>query len=416
MSVVNFYRGFWVLPIFLAVALAVLAGQTQDAQAAASASAIRIGEHSDKTRVVIDLNIDVKRRIYRLADPYRIVVDLPEIDWRLTKKNRLLKGGIIRGLRYGRFRPGKSRIVFDLGGPAKIAKVFMIAPRNNKEFRLVIDLVPQTRAAFLASLEQRAPRRKTPARKKAKIPDKAKTALATPSPRSRPRKGEKFSIVIDPGHGGLDPGAIGVNGTYEKNVTLAFARQLQKILRSTGRYTVRLTRYDDRFVSLRSRVSFARRNKANLFISIHADSIADRKFRGGGIYTLSEKASDKEAAALAAKENRADVIAGVDLTSHDDQVASILIDLTQRETMNFSARFAERLIPELKSYVHLRNKPHRFAGFRVLKAPDVPSVLVELGYLSNRQDEKMLTSVRSRGKIAKSMVRAIERYVAALSG
>lgn len=413
MSVVILYRSFWALKLCLAVALAVFAGQTQDAQAAASASAIRIGEHPDKTRIVIDLDADVSYRIYRLADPYRIVVDLPEIDWKLTKKNRLLKHGIIRGLRYGRFRPGASRIVFDLGGPARIAKTFMIPPRNNNGFRLVIDLMPQTRAAFLASLKLRAPRRKSPALKTA---NRAKTALGTPRPKSWPGKGEKFLIVIDPGHGGLDPGAIGVNGTYEKNVTLAFARQLRKILQSTGRYTVRLTRNDDRFISLRNRVMFARKHRANLFISIHVDSIADARFRGGGIYTLSEKASDKEAAALAAKENRADVIAGVDLTIHNDQVASILIDLTQRETMNFSARFAERLIPELKPYVHLRNKPHRFAGFRVLKAPDVPSVLIELGYLSNRQDEKMLTSVKARGKIAKSMVRAIDGYVAALSG
>lgn len=415
MSIVKLYRKFLLLMICLAAASVILNGAATDATAATSASAIRIGEHPDKTRIVIDLNAGVKHKVYRLADPYRIVVDLPEIDWARTKKGRLLKDGIIRGLRYGRFRPGESRIVFDLSGPAKVDKAFMIAPRNNKGYRLVIDLKRQSRAAFLASLKLRTPQRKPPS-KKTKMRDKGRAALVSPTPQSRPKKGEKFSIVIDPGHGGIDPGAIGVNGTYEKNITLAFARQLQRVLQSTGRYTVHLTRRDDRFISLKGRVTIARKFNANLFISVHADSIADRKFRGGGIYTLSEKASDKEAAELAAKENRADVIAGVDLTTHDDQVASILIDLTQRETMNFSVRFAEKLIPAMKPYVHLRNKPHRFAGFRVLKAPDVPSVLIELGYLSNRQDEKMLTSVKSRGNIAKSMVRAIDSYVAALSG
>jgi N-acetylmuramoyl-L-alanine amidase len=154
----------------------------------------------------------------------------------------------------------------------------------------------------------------------------------------------------------------------------------------------------------------ARAAGADLFISIHADSIANRRVRGGGIYTLSENASDKEAAALAAKENRADLIAGLNLKGHDDEVTSILIDLTQRETMNYSAKFATALVPELRQLIHMRRKPHRFAGFVVLKAPDVPSVLIELGYLSNRRDERMLTSSKSRAAIAAAIARAVENY------
>jgi N-acetylmuramoyl-L-alanine amidase len=179
---------------------------------------------------------------------------------------------------------------------------------------------------------------------------------------------------------------------------------------SLGRQRVLLTRSRDVFIPLRRRVAIARAAGADLFVSIHADSTANHKVRGGGIYTLSENSSDEETAALAAKENRSDVIAGVNLSGHDDEVASILIDLTQRETMNYSAHFASALVPELRQLIHMRRKPHRFAGFRVLKAPDVPSVLVELGYLSNRRDEKMLTSAKSRAAIATAIARAVNNY------
>ncbi|NQV58016.1 MAG: N-acetylmuramoyl-L-alanine amidase [Alphaproteobacteria bacterium] len=221
---------------------------------------------------------------------------------------------------------------------------------------------------------------------------------------------QKPLVVIDPGHGGVAPGAIGISGTFEKGVTLDMARQIGKAITALGRQRVRLTRVGDVFISLRRRVAIARAAEADLFISIHADSIGNKRIRGGGIYTLSEKSSDKESAALAAKENRADVIAGVNLTGHDDQVASILIDLTQRETMNYSAQFAAALVPELRQLIRMRRKPHRFAGFRVLKAPDVPSVLIELGYLSNRQDERMLTNAGSRAAIAASIARAVDNY------
>ncbi|MBT7288615.1 MAG: N-acetylmuramoyl-L-alanine amidase, partial [Rhodospirillaceae bacterium] len=213
-----------------------------------------------------------------------------------------------------------------------------------------------------------------------------------------------------PGHGGVDPGAIGISGIFEKRVTLAMARQVGKAIQALGRQRVRLTRNRDIFIPLRRRVAIARAAGAELFVSIHADSIANRRVRGGGIYTLSENSSDKEAAALAAKENRADLIAGVNLSGHDDEVASILIDLTQRETMNYSAQFAAALVPELRQLIQMRRKPHRFAGFVVLKAPDVPSVLIELGYLSNRRDEKMLTSPRSRAAIAKAIARSVDNY------
>ena len=220
----------------------------------------------------------------------------------------------------------------------------------------------------------------------------------------------KRIIAVDAGHGGVDPGTIGYSKTYEKHVTLAMARELKKQLEATGRYKVVLTRDRDIFLRLRDRVKVARQAGADLFISVHADSIQNRKTRGLSVYTLSEKASDKEAAKLAAKENKADVIAGIDLTAESPDVTNILLDLAQRETMNQSARFAKELVGELRREVHLLPNTHRFAGFAVLKAPDMPSVLVEAGFLSNRQDERNLTTPQYRQKLAQAIVRGVDRH------
>jgi N-acetylmuramoyl-L-alanine amidase len=218
-------------------------------------------------------------------------------------------------------------------------------------------------------------------------------------------------IVIDPGHGGDDPGAIGVSGTYEKNITLAAARDVRNELQRLGGYRVVLTRERDKFIRLRDRVAFGRDAGADLFVSLHADTMPNRQVRGASVYTLSETASDAEAAALAVQENKADLIAGVDLTQETSEVANILIDLAQRETMNRSAQFAALLVDELRRETRLLRNTHRFAGFAVLKAPDVPSVLVELGFLSNRRDEKMLRTKAYRQKLAAAIARGIDRYL-----
>lgn len=385
------------LPFRLILMVGLWCGLAQTAWAETIVSDIRLGIHRDKTRLVLDLSASVKFRIFSLADPYRVVLDLPDIAWQVPATAARRKGGLIAGLRYGQYQPGNARVVLDLRRPAVIGKSFILPPSEGYGPRLVVDIKPATRKAFLAAMKpppQRAVR-------KAVAPQKAKP---------KRRAAQIPLIVIDPGHGGVDPGAIGISGSFEKHVTLGMARQIRKAILARGGHRVRLTRDRDIFIPLRRRVAIARAAGADLFVSVHADSIGNRKVRGGGIYTLSEKSSDKESAALAAKENRADVIAGVNLKGHDDQVASILIDLTQRETMNYSAQFAAVLVPELRQFIHMRRKPHRFAGFRVLKAPDVPSVLVELGYLSNRQDEKMLTSASSRAAIATSIARAVEIY------
>ncbi|TDQ83936.1 N-acetylmuramoyl-L-alanine amidase [Dongia mobilis] len=216
-------------------------------------------------------------------------------------------------------------------------------------------------------------------------------------------------IVIDPGHGGIDPGAIG-NGTMEKTITLAVANALKKELEATGRFRAMLTRDKDVFLPLRDRFRIARDNGAELFISLHADSHANSKTRGASVYTLSETASDAEAAALAAKENKSDVIAGVDLTHESKVVSGILIDLAQRETINLSARFAKLLVGALKKDTLMLGNSHRFAGFAVLKAPDVPSVLLEMGYISSDEDQQLLTSKKHQKKLAQAITRAITSF------
>jgi N-acetylmuramoyl-L-alanine amidase len=217
-------------------------------------------------------------------------------------------------------------------------------------------------------------------------------------------------IVLDPGHGGVDNGATSPQGVHEKGVVMAFAQVLQRELSKTERFKILLTRSGDYSVPLRGRYTVARRAGADLFISLHADSNPFRSARGLSVYTLSERASDKEAAALARRENRADAIAGVSLKGESNQVASILIDLAQRETMTRSGRFAGLLVAALKSEFALVDRAHRYAGFAVLKAPDVPSVLVEIGYLTNRKDARLLNSGQYRLRLAKRMVVAIETY------
>jgi N-acetylmuramoyl-L-alanine amidase len=232
-----------------------------------------------------------------------------------------------------------------------------------------------------------------------------------PAARTAPRPLRRRVVMLDPGHGGVDPGAVGASGIYEKEVTLAIAREVRRQLEASGRYKVGMTREDDVFVRLRDRIAKARTAGAELFISIHADAMRNRETRGASIYTLSETASDDEAAALAARENRADIIAGVDLSNENKDVMNILIDLAQRETMNHSASFGGLLVEELGRDIQLIPlKPHRFAGFAVLRAPDVPSALIELGYLSNRNDEQLLTRPHHRTKVAAALVRAIDRY------
>ena len=362
---------------------------------AATVTDVRTGVDAERTRVVLDLDRPVAFTLFGLADPYRLVVDLPEVDWRAERPARPRTVGVVSGLRVGLFRPGTSRLVLDLTTPVRVLDARLLPPEANGVHRLLLDLAATDQRSFLAALAQPAVFSAVP---------------AAPPPPLRQR-----IVVVDAGHGGIDPGAISPSGYFEKDLTLVYARDLKRRLEQTAGYRVVLTRDTDEFLSLKERVKRARAAGGDLFISLHADAIDNKRVRGGAVYTLSENASDKEAAALAARENKADVIAGVSLDVQDEEVASILIDLAQRETMNRSAVFAIAAVDSMSSgKVRLRSRPHRFAGFRVLKAPDVPSVLVELGYLSNPNEEQVLRSTRGRATVNQALVAAVERYFAAL--
>lgn len=395
------YRKMWRIIAGLRV-LAVLIlgiGPAVPALAAApQATAARVADYKSGARLVVDISADLKVQVFTLANPYRVVIDMPEVDWKVSGDTPFDSHGVITGLRFGRFTPTTTRIVLDLGKPAKVVQSFVLAPSaGGGPYRLVVDLEPVAPAEFARATNVSRPVGKATASQE------RSAARTAPKPIKR-------IIVVDPGHGGVDPGTIGRAGTQEKDITLALSVELKRQLEATGRYTVLLTRQGDVFMALRDRTAFARNANADLFLSIHADSISDVDTRGGSVYTLSERASDVEAAALAAKENKADIIGGVDLSRENGDVANILIDLAQRETMNHSAQFANILIDELGQSIMLLRNTHRFAGFAVLKAPDVPAALFELGYLSNRTDETLLRKPAHRAKVAGAIVRAIDRY------
>lgn len=370
--------------------------------AAPQVSSVRLGAHDGKTRVVFEIGAVVQFQAFTLPNPYRVVVDMSEVTWSPEMRSPPA-GGLVSGMRFGLFKPGTSRIVLDTSGPVQVAKSFILPPPSRGQpYRLVLDLVSTTRQAFMTSYKAPAP-----ATPQLSAPEPA----PVPTPK-RPRGSSKRLVMIDPGHGGVDPGAMSRSGNWEKDIVLDFAKELRRQLLGTGLFDVQMTRDDDVFVRLRDRIAIARRAGADLFISVHADSIANHSVRGTSVYTLSETASDKEADALAAKENKADLIAGVDLNDRSEEVVNILIDLAQRETMNESAIFAKFLVGELGKHRAMLRNTHRFAGFAVLKAPDVPSVLVELGYLSNGADEKMLRSPSERRRMTRSVVQAVEAYFA----
>ncbi|NIJ42622.1 N-acetylmuramoyl-L-alanine amidase [Parvibaculum indicum] len=362
----------------------------------------RLGDHGRETRFVLELNgaDPVVYEISTVSNPYRLVIDLQHVDFRLPEGTGKQAVGVVSGFRYGRFGDDSSRIVLDLTGPAVVDRKFELEPQAGFGRRIVLDIASTDAGTFAA---QNRP------------DDDAAAVAALPDtmiPIERPAAGVigRRVVVIDPGHGGVDPGTIGRSGVKEKDVVLAFAKEFADQLRATGRYDVRLTRSTDRFIKLRQRVAIARQYNADLFVSIHANSISKPSVRGLSVYTLSETASDKEAAALARKENASDIIAGVDLGGESPEVTGILIDLAQRETKNFSSRFARSLVDYASAQTHMLRKSHRFAGFAVLKAPDVPSVLVELGFLTNSGDERELTSSSWRKKVSRSFVKAVDRY------
>jgi N-acetylmuramoyl-L-alanine amidase len=364
------------------------------------ATDVRLGGDDSDTRFIMDLSSKIDLHAFTLADPYRVVVDIPEVVFHLPPKAGESGRGLIKAFRFGLMMEGGSRIVLDVAKPVRVAKAFVMDAADGDPARLVLDLVPTDRQSFLRNMA---------------ADDKLMTA-STPAP-SQPQAQAKIGddrplVVLDPGHGGIDTGARAPTGQMEKDIVLDFAKRLRARLEQSGKYRVLMTRTDDTYVPLDERVRIARKAGASLFVSIHADSLPHNEgdARGATVYTLSNKASDAQAAELADKENRSDVIAGVDLNSEPDDVAGILIDLAERETKSFSMQFAHDVVGDLRGVTRLHKEPIKSAGFRVLRDPDVPSVLVELGYVSDPQDLKLLMSDAWRDRTAASIAPARETY------
>jgi len=388
----------------VAIAAALIFGLSAAALAADApvASDGRVVGDNTRTRFVLDLTGEVEFTAFSLGEPYRVVLDLPSIDFRLPAGTGATGRGLVSDWRFGQFAEGRSRIVLDVTGPVRIDKAFVLPAIENQPARLVVDLIKTTPSEFDQELRKsqlsRDSSNEAPVRKADQLP-----------PPDRSRR-EKPLLVIDPGHGGVDSGTISASGVMEKDIVLAFAKRLQEEIEKTGKVAVLLTRTDDTFLPLAARVQFGRDHAADLFLSIHADSEHVGSVRGATVYTLSDRASDQEAAALAAKENASDLIAGLDLQKETDDVTDILVDLTRRETRNFSATFANALVGDLASATRMIKNPKRSAGFQVLRAHDVPSVLLEIGYLSNDQDEKLLTSEEWRSRVADAIAQSVLRF------
>ena len=389
-------RSTFAIAALLLPLLCAAAGPSRAEPAAIATDARLVGD-DQRTRLVIDLSASAPIKAFTLADPYRVVIDLPDVVFQLPEAAGREGKGLISAYRFGVLAPGRSRIVVDVKRPVAIDKAFVLDAIEGQPARLVLDLTPSDRKTFLqsSSAAERAP------------------AVAPPAPAAAGSVAALPVVVIDPGHGGVDPGAAGPRGASEKDIVLAFARRLKEKIEASGGRRVVMTRDDDSFVSLPARVGLARDAGADLMISIHADTLSDPfGVRGATVYTLSEKASDKEAGRLADKENRADMIAGLDLSDEPAEVAGILFDLARRETQTFTSQFAKGLVRELRQAAQLNKNPLRSAGFYVLKAPDVPSVLLELGYLSSKEDAKLMMSEAWREKATGAVAQAVDGYFA----
>jgi N-acetylmuramoyl-L-alanine amidase len=371
----------------------------------------RLAGDARQTRFILDLDKTIQFRAFALADPYRVVVDISQVDFQLAAGIGSAGRGLIKAFRYGLVMPGGSRIVFDLTGPARIANSYVLEAANGQPPRLVLELEQVDRTTFVQSLAAEARPELRPA-----ISDTVGPAAPAEAPAaSRPAGPADLRpvVVIDPGHGGIDNGTQ-AGGPNEKELVLGFGLALRDRIEKSGKYRVVMTRTDDTFIPLADRVRFARNQSASLFVSIHADALprGEGDAQGATIYTLSDRASDAEAERLAETENKADAIGGVNLTEEPTEVADILIDLAQRETRTFSNRFARLLMGEMRNTVRMHKHPLKSAGFKVLKAPDVPSVLIELGYVSNKGDLEHLVSENWRSRTVGSMAQAIDAFFA----
>lgn len=403
---------------FRALALAALA--LLAAPAAAEGPLVvgnaRLGEHDGATRFVLDMSHAVEARVQALQDPPRLAIDLPAGSFEPPAEPPVR--GLVTGLRHGALEGGGMRLVLDLARDGGVAASFVLPEQNGRAPRLVVDIEAveaHFRSASLSDDIGDLVARYSAGTPAVSAVSAAPSAIVVPPPGAgrRSQRQTQRVIVLDPGHGGKDPGAIGVNGAREKDIVLAVAKKLKALLEANGNYKVVLTRGDDSFIRLRDRPGVARKLKADLFMSLHADSVARGSARGASVYTLSDKASDRESAKLAEQENHSDAIAGIDIAAGEDDVFELLLSLSQRDTMNRSRGFATHLLGELGSDVKLLHSSYKSAGFAVLTAPDIPAVLVELGFMSSHEESRLLATPAHQQKLALSLKRAVDGWFGA---
>ena len=358
------------------------------------AYAARIAGDEARTRIVIDFEEKPEFSVHYVGSPERVIVDLPATAFGFPRED-LGARGLFRDIRFGAMDEASARIVLTAERPVQLS-LAEVQEGENGEFRLVLDAEMATPEAFAELVRQQT---------------WDEEARLEASRSVSPADDGSFVVAIDAGHGGIDTGAIGATTkTPEKDITLAFARALAERLRKRAGVEVFLTRENDRFLSLSERVTLARQAKADLFLSLHADTLSQKDIRGATVYTLSDRASDRMAENLAARENLSDQLAGVRLKDEPPEVADILLDLTRRETQTFSIALADNVLNSFEGQIGLINTAHRYAGFQVLRAPDIPSVLLELGFLSNPDDEKLLADEDWRAKVSGLLVDAVLRY------
>jgi N-acetylmuramoyl-L-alanine amidase len=398
----RFRAATWAVLSFLFVVAATAAEAPPEGVGAGAdsfpvATDARLGGDDSQTRFVLELSRKTELRAFTLADPYRVVIDLPQVTFRLPPKMGDVGRGLVKAFRFGLVMAGGSRIVFDLTKPARIDVASVTEAAPGGPARLSLELLSTDRESFL---------------RRAELDTRPARADAVPPVPAAAAGDARSLVVLDPGHGGIDTGTKGPNGETEKDIVLKVAERLRQRIEKAGKYRVLMTRTDDTFVPLADRVRFARNASAALFVSIHADALPRREgdAQGASVYTLSDTASDSEAARLAEQENRADIIAGVNLKTEPEDVAGILLDLAERETKGFSLQFAHKLLADLKTVTRLHKEPLKSAGFRVLRAPDIPSVLIELGYVSNHADLQSLLSDVWQNRTADTIAQAIDSY------
>lgn len=378
--------------MWLGVAAAPASDLTALARIDATGTKIETPSRS-RANIVLSLSNGVPFRAFTLAQPNRLILDFQDIDWRGLEREMFLRDGIVRDVRFGVFQPGWSRIVFDLETPLLIKTAGLKTRDDGAVLTVALEQTDQNQFDLA-----------TGAGSDALWTRRALSAAPPEDPR-------KFVIAIDPGHGGVDPGAVR-EGIEEKDLVLDFSQELANMISASGAYEVFMTRTADEFVSLDDRVRLAREADADLFLSIHVNTVTFGDASGASVNTLSDRASDVASAKLAELENRADASAGLSTFIEEDGVARVLIDLARTDTNARSKLAASSILKHLKTRVRvLRSKPHRHAGFKVLKAHDIPSVLIELGFMSNARDRENIQSEDWRKEAALSILSAIDEWV-----